>query len=108
MLSGRSVTPFNVPQNEPVEVTVDLEIVDPDMETLFDDSLSPGNRFVYHKPDMPQIDLIEQVRRACATLDEILITTPMHPRYRALARTELEKVSSWANKGITFVDEPNI
>lgn len=66
---------------------------------------NPPNRFVYHQPDETMIEWMQKVRQQCFNLDKLLCDMPSHPRYTALARTELEKVSMWANKGITFVHE---
>lgn len=67
--------------------------------------MNPKNRFQYHTPTPEHVDLIQRVRQACEDLDDLLLFIPMHPRYKALARTRLEEVSMHANKGIVFVNE---
>lgn len=62
------------------------------------------NRFEYQKPDEQMIDRIFAIRLECANLDSLLTDFPMDERCRALARTKLEEVSMWANKGLVFYD----
>lgn len=67
--------------------------------------MNPKNRFQYHKPTDEMVVWITKVREQCSDMDDLLLEMPSHPRYTALARTELERVSMWANKGIVFLDE---
>lgn len=65
----------------------------------------PKNRFEYQRPNDQMVELITAVRQGCSALDILLGSIPMDERCRALARTKLEEVSMWANKGIVFVAE---
>ncbi len=67
--------------------------------------MNPKNRFLYHAPTPEMVQRMTMIRQLCSDLDDLLLETPGHPRYIALARTKLEEVSMHANKGIVFVDE---
>lgn len=59
------------------------------------------NPFDYQKPTDEQVEKITEVREACKSLHNILLTLPKS-REIAVAVTKLEEVSMWANKGIVF------
>lgn len=67
--------------------------------------MNPKNRFIYHAPTPGMVEHMTKIRQLCSDLDDALLELPMHPRYRAIARTKLEEVSMHANKGLVFVDE---
>lgn len=57
--------------------------------------------FEYQKPTEEHVAKITEVREACKTLHDVLLTLP-ECRERSLAITKLEEASMWANKGIVF------
>ena len=59
------------------------------------------NPFEYQKPTEEQIAKITEVREACNSLYQILLSLP-GSRETSLAITKLEEVSMWANKSVVF------
>ena len=55
-------------------------------------------------PDEKAVREISQIREAAIHFDELLDKV-IHPRYKALAKTELERVVMWAVKGHTVPPE---
>lgn len=57
--------------------------------------------FEYQSPTEEQVLQIQNVREACKSLYDVLLSLP-ESRERSLAITKLEESSMWANKGIVF------
>lgn len=58
--------------------------------------------FVYHRPDAEGVTKIEEVRKSCGALYEVLVANVPASAERTLAIRKLEEVSMWANKSIVF------
>lgn len=66
--------------------------------------MSEKNPFEYVRPTDESVVKITEVREACKSLNDLLLTLKPS-RERSLAITKLEEVSMWANKGIVFTQE---
>lgn len=62
------------------------------------------NPFDYQKPSDKQVEQITEIREKCKELYTMLCALPF-TRETSLAKTKLEEVSMWANKGIVFAPE---
>ena len=61
-----------------------------------------NNPFVYHAPTPAQTHDLIVLREACKTLYDFIVAKVPASRERALAITNLEQVSMWANKAVVF------
>lgn len=64
--------------------------------------------FEYQRPTEAQVNYITAVRLGCKELSELIDAIPMDGRCKALARTKLEELSMWANKGIVFAPDATV
>lgn len=62
------------------------------------------NLFEYQAPTDQQVETMKAFRAMCKRISEFFDEVPMEPRCRALAKTKLEEVSMWGNKGIVFYE----
>lgn len=64
--------------------------------------MSDQNPFIYHAPTEDQIRRIQVIRGESKDLYDAILANIKPSRERSLAITNLEQVSMWANKAITF------
>lgn len=58
--------------------------------------------FEYHAPTDAQIVVLQELREACKSLNDLILASVPSSRERSLAITKLEEVSMWANKAVVF------
>jgi hypothetical protein len=63
------------------------------------------NPFEYQRPTPEGVEIIEAVRLKCKELHDLILERVPAGRCRAVAVTNLEQVSMWANKAIVFEGE---